>query len=107
MSSGSNRSDLSKDQPHFGEWISSSSLYKMDATQLSPIRGSNNNSAENNLVPSADLESSPGSTDSSANSSSHHLFSESFSSSQGAYYSNSGVIKRGKFIQINLILKKC
>lgn len=107
MSSGSNRSDLSKDQPHFGEWISSSSsLYKMDATQLSPIRG-NNNSAENNLVPSADLESSPGSTDSSANSSSHHLFSESFSSSQGAYYSNSGVIKRGKLIQINLILKKC
>lgn len=102
MSSGSNRSDLSKDQPHFVEWISSSSssLYKMDATQLSPIRG-NNNSAENNLVPSADLESSPGSTDSSANSSSHHLFSESFSSSQGAYYSNSGAIKRGKLYKIN------
>lgn len=81
-----NPSEPKKDQLPSSEWISCSRGYKMDATQLSPIR----NSAENNLVPNVDLESSPGSTDSSANSSSHHPFSESFSNSHGPYYSNSG-----------------
>ena len=56
----------------------------MDTNQLSP-----NRSGENNLVPSADLESSPGSTDSSLNSSSHHHPYSYQTFPQNSYYGNS------------------
>lgn len=81
-------SDLDKNPQPLAEWIncpsSNSNFNKMNATQLSPIR-----SAENILVPSADLESSPGSTDSSVNSSHHPYSYSTFSSAHGPYYSNS------------------
>lgn len=57
----------------------------MDTTQMSPIRG-----VQNSLIPSADLESSPGSTDSSVNSSTHHAYPfQGFPNAQGPYYTNS------------------
>lgn len=66
------------------EWIINCN--KMDSTQLSPI---SNAPLNNNLVNSS-LESSPGTSDSSA-ASSHQQFSDNFSSPQTApYYSNSG-----------------
>lgn len=66
------------------EWIIN--YHKMDSTQLSPI---SNAPLNNNLVNSS-LESSPGTSDSSAGSS-QQQFSDNFSSPQTApFYSNSG-----------------
>lgn len=67
-----------------GEWIINN-CNEMDATQLSP-----ENTGRGNL--SVDLESSPGTSESSAASSSHQPFSDSFTSSGAPYYNgNSGV----------------